>query len=158
MKSRRAIVRVLVVCIAAVALWFVGGFAFTPTIDLEKHKPIGDLLWSRIEAYAQAGEGFPGSEEELLESDIFSKEERRLFLDRSFGHRKFLYVIDERMGPSLLLEHMPGTLLSATVWHQSTNAEPDAAPEPPPADAMRVSPETLNPKPESEAPAASGGR
>ena len=37
-------------------------------------------------------------------------------------------------------------------------AEPDAAPEPPPADAMRVSPETLNPKPESEAPAASGGR
>jgi len=36
--------------------------------------------------------------------------------------------------------------------------EPDAAPEPPPADAIRTSPETMNPKPMSEAPADGGGR
>ena len=39
-----------------------------------------------------------------------------------------------------------------------SNAEPDAAPEPPPAAAVRESSETMNPKPESEAPADGGGR
>jgi len=37
-------------------------------------------------------------------------------------------------------------------------AQPDAAPEPPSAGAVRESSETMNPKPESEAPADSGGR
>lgn len=48
------------------------------------------------------------------------------------------------------------------VWRwekcNETAAEPDAAPEPPPADADLESSETMNTKPESEAPVDGGGR
>jgi len=123
MAYKRVIVRITIALILAVAAWFLGGFLFTPKIDLQKHKPIGDQLWSRIETFRSASGHFPRSEEELLESNVFSSAERRMFLDRNFGHRKFHYIVQERYGPSLTLDHMPGALSGITVWHDKNKAE-----------------------------------
>jgi hypothetical protein len=49
------------------------------------------------------------------------------------------------------------TFTENQMWFRK-DTEPDAAHEPPPADAVRESSETMNPKPESEAPADGGGR
>jgi hypothetical protein len=124
MAYQRVITRTAIALILAVAAWFLGGFLFTPKIDLQKHKPIGDHLWSRIEAYRGASGHFPRSEKELLESNVFSSAERRMFLDRNFGHRKFHYIVQERYGPSLTLDHMPGALNAITVWRDKSKAEP----------------------------------
>lgn len=127
MNSRRVMNRVAFVMVAAVALYLAGGFVLTPKIDVQAHKPVGQLLWSKIEAYRKASGRFPNSESELLSQDIFTASERRMFLDRNFGHRKFHYIVDSSLGPSLHLDHMPGALYVATAWYQKTNSEHGAA-------------------------------
>jgi hypothetical protein len=126
MRYGRTIARITIGLLCAWAVWFVGGFLLTPNIDLEKHKPMGDQLWSKIEAFKHADGRFPLSEEELLASGIFSSPERRMFLDRNFGHRKFHYLIDHKLGPILTLDHMPGALNAITVWRDKTSTEQDS--------------------------------
>jgi hypothetical protein len=122
MARRRTIIRAVVIALSLAAAVFVGGFLFTPPIDVAAHKPTGYLLWSRIEAHGLATGRFPDSEEELLSAGIFTRQERTMYLDRHFGHRKFLYMVDEKLGPGLGLSHMPGALYKVTVWRLKTNA------------------------------------
>lgn len=126
--------RVLVALMGCWLVYFVGGFLLTPKINLTAHKPTGDLLWSKIVAYRDATGRFPHAETELLSAKVFTVEEQRLFLDRNFGHRKFAYLVDERLGPILTLEHRPGALYAITIWRQKTNAEPDQSVSLGPAD------------------------
>lgn len=107
------------------SLWFVGGFLFTPLVDREANKPAGDRLWGKILAFKAATGHFPASENDLLTSTAFSDSDRRLFLGRHFGHRKFTYFIDERLGACLGLATRPGTLSGLILWRVRSIAEPD---------------------------------
>lgn len=127
MRARRIIVRSSPFAFASVACWLLWGFLFTPEIDLRHHKPIGDQIWKAIVASGRSSGEYPQSEEELLRSDILPEVERRMFLGRHFGHRKFHYIVDHRFGPTLTLDQVPGTLYAVTVWHTKTNAEPSGA-------------------------------
>lgn len=106
-----------------VVLYLIGGFLFTPKIDVAAHGAVGDALWLRIKACREATGHFPVSEAALLKGNVFTSDERKLFLDRNFGHRKFHYLIDRRLGPILTLNHMPGALNAVSVWKMETNAE-----------------------------------
>lgn len=127
MRARRIVVRKSFFAFAGVACWLLWFLLFTPEIDLRHHKPIGDRIWKAIAASGRSSGEFPQSEEELLRSAILPEVERRMFLDRHYGHRKFHYIIDHRFGPTLTLDHMPGTLYAVTVWHTKTSAVPSGA-------------------------------
>lgn len=122
MPYRKNMVRVAVSLVLGAVLYLIGGFLLTPKIDVAAHKPVGDALWLRIKACWDATGHFPVSEAALLDGDVFTLDERKLFLDRNFGHRKFHYSIDRGLGPILTLNHMPGALYAVSVWKMETNA------------------------------------
>jgi len=148
MKRVRLFALLVIGSVAACALWFGLGFVFTPEIDLRAHKPVGDKIWAKIVAFRTSTGHFPESEERLLGSGFLSSPERRMYLERYFGHRKFHYFIDDRMGPCLTLDHVPGVLSGVTVWRDRSVAEPGG-----PANGSQP----LRPDPSRE-PGAAGSR
>jgi hypothetical protein len=82
MKPFRLISKLALLALCAWGIIFALGFAFTPRIDLEVHKPIGDELWARIAAFQTLNGHYSESEAVLLESEILFVADRKKFLLR----------------------------------------------------------------------------
>jgi hypothetical protein len=101
------------------------GFTQAPhPIPIEKHTPIGNRIWNKIEAYHTAKGVWPENEERLINGPFLGPQEKKFFLTTHFGKRIFEYDYSIENGPSLSMAHTPGFFSGTTVWPETPPTKP----------------------------------